>query len=345
MSAASASPRVRARLRPAWLAAAAVLSIALWLGLEQATRRPIHPQFAEMLTAARAMQAAGRVLWMEKEARGLTPTAQADPNRTGMIGPEFTPITTTIGELAAKRTATNPDFAAALVRQIAPLGPARGTPVVLVVSGSFVGGDVAAIAAVEALGLRPIVIASLSASMWGANEPEFNLLDMLAALRERDVIRARALAAVLGGSGAVGGSMDPDGVAALRRSAARDGVPIVEVRPLAALIDVLLGHVKAAIGGPARPGAVINVGGALIGLGSCRESYELPPGLTRQPPSCSDGTPGLAIRLAADGVPILHVINIRRLALEWGLPFDPAPLPIPGNNRAIYGSAGRNPVQ
>jgi poly-gamma-glutamate system protein len=295
-----------------------------------------------MLMAARSMQAASRVLWMEKDARGLTPSAQADPNRTGMIGQEYTPITTTIGELPAKRTATNPDFAAALVRQIASLALARGTPVVIVVSGSFVGGDIAAITATETLGLRPIVIASLSASMWGANEPEFNLTDMLSTLRERNVIRTRAVAAVLGGGGAIGGSMDADGVAALRRSAARDGVPIVEARPVAAVIDALLTRINATAG-DARPGAVINVGGALIGLGSCRESHEWPPGLTRRAPPCSDGTPGLAMRLAADGLPVLHIINMRRLALEWGLPFDPTPLPIPGNNTAIYGSAKSAP--
>jgi poly-gamma-glutamate system protein len=338
MSIASDTPRAQSRLKPAWLAVAAAVSIALWLLLEHALQRPIHPQFAEMLMAARSMQAASRVLWMEKETRGLTPSAQTDPNRTGMIGQEYTPITTTIGELPAKRTATNPDFAAALVRHIASLKLARGTPVVIVVSGSFVGGDVAAITATETLGLRPIVIASLSASMWGANEPEFNLIDMLAALREHNVIRTRAIAAVLGGGGAIGNSMDADGVAALRRSAMRDDVPIVEVRPVAALIDALLARINAAAGDP-RPGAVINVGGALIGLGSCRESHEWPPGLTRKAPPCSDGTPGLAMRLAADGLPVLHIINMRRLALEWGLPFDPTPLPIPGNNRAIYGSA------
>jgi len=342
MSIASDAPRVQARLSLMWLALAAAVSIALWLVLEQALQRPIHPQFAEMLMAARSMQAASRVLWMEKDARGLTPSAQADPNRTGMIGQEYTPITTTIGELPAKRTATNPDFAAALVRQIASLALARGTPVAIVVSGSFVGGDVAAITATETLGLRPIVIASLSASMWGANGPEFNLTDMLATLRERNVIRTRAVAAVLGGGGAIGGSMDADGVAALRRSAARDGVPIVEARPVAAVIDALLTRINATAGN-ARPGAVINVGGALIGLGSCRESHEWPPGLTRRAPPCSDGTPGLAMRLAADGLPVLHIINIRRLALEWGLPFDPTPLPIPGNNTAIYGSAKSAP--
>jgi poly-gamma-glutamate system protein len=315
----------------------------MWLTIEWATQPPIHPRFAEMLTAARTLQAASGVLWAEKMARGLTPPPQADPNRTGMIGPEFTSLTTTLGDLPSKRTTTNPDFAAALVRLIASLNLARGTPVVIVVSGSFVGGNVAAIAAAEALDLRPIIVASLSASMWGAGDPDFNWLDMAQVLRERGVVRARTAATVFGGDGAVGGGMDAAGVAALRASAARDGVPMVEVRPLAALIEALLGHVNAALGDGVRPGAVINVGGALIGLGSCRESYELPPGLTTRPLPCTAGTPGLALRLAQDGLPMLHVLNMRRLALELGLPFDPVPLPTPGNNKAIYGSARSNP--
>ncbi len=84
------------------------------------------------------------------------------------------------------------------------------------------------------------------------------------------------------------------------------------------------------------------MGGALIGLGSCREAAELPPGLATRLPSCTAGTPGLAMRLAQAGVPLLHVLNIRRLAVELGLPFDPVPLPVPGNNAAIYGSARRD---
>jgi poly-gamma-glutamate system protein len=282
----------------------------------------------------------------EKSARALLQGPEADPNRTGMIGAEFTAITTTLGDLASKRTATNPDFAAAIVRLLATLDLPRGAPVVIVVSGSFVGGDIAAIAAAEALGLRPIVIASLSASMWGATDPEFNLIDIVAALRARGVIRAHIAAAVLGGDGAVGGSIDAAGVAALRAAAARDNVRLIEARPLAALIDALLGTIEAALaetgGGEAksgtRPGAVINVGGALIGLGNCRESYEFPPGLTRRPLPCTGGTPGVAMRLTNNGAPVLQVLNMRRLAVEWGLPFDPVPLPTPGNNRVVYGS-------
>jgi poly-gamma-glutamate system protein len=338
----SSPPRIRAHWPQKWLAAAAALSIAAWLSIELTTSRLTHPRYAEMLTAARTMQAASRVLWAEKATRGLTQPSTADPNRTGMIGPEFTPITTTLGDVASKRTTTNPDFAAALVRLFASLDLARDAPVVIVVSGSFVGGNVAAIAAAEALGLRPVLIASLSASMWGATDPEFNWLDMAALLRERGVIRTRTAAAVLGGEGAVGGGMEPAAVAALRASAVRDGVPVVETRPFAALIDALVGHANAALGEGARPRMVANIGGALIGLGSCRESYEFPPGLTRRAVPCTAGTPGLAMRLARDGVPIVHILNLRRLAVELGLPFDPVPLPTPGDAIAIYGSARRN---
>jgi poly-gamma-glutamate system protein len=330
---------VHGRVSIPWLAAAAAASVALWLCVELATRGPVDPRYAEMLIAARTMQAASDVLLAEKKARGLLPPPEADPNRTGMVGNEYTAITTTLGDLPSKRTTTNPDFAAALVRLIASLDLPRGTPIVVVLSGSFVGANIATVAASEALGLRPVIIVSLSASMWGANDPAFNWLDIAALLRERGLMRARTTAAVLGGEGAVGGGMEPEAVAALRASAARDGVPIIEARPFAALVDAFIERINAAVGPNARPGAIVNVGGALIGLGSCRESYEFAPGLTLRPVACTAGTPGLAMRLSQQGLPLLHVLNMRRLALELGLPFDPIPLPTPGNNPAVYGAA------
>jgi hypothetical protein len=53
--------------------------------------------------------------------------------------------------------------------------------------------------------------------------------------------------------------------------------------------------------------------------------------------TCTDGTPGLIVRASNAGVPVLHLLNMRALAADWGLPFDPVPLPMVGNNRAVYG--------
>jgi poly-gamma-glutamate system protein len=337
----SARPRPKPRVPLPWLAAAAVICVGSVLAVEAVTQAPTHPRYAEMLVAARTMQSASAVLAEEKQKRGLMQPDDIDPNRTGMIGPEYTSLTTTLGDVASKRTTTNPDFAAALVGQLSTLDLPRGAAAVIILSGSFVGGDIAAVAAVEALGLKPIILASLGSSMWGATDPAFNLLDILAVLRTRGVIGARTMAATLGGESGIGRDMEPSGIVALHASAARDGVPMVEARPLGALINALLEHIYTAAAGE-RLGVVINVGGALVGTGSCAESYEFPPGLTKQPRSCTGGTPGVAMRLANQGLPVLHLLNMRRLAVEFGLPFDPEPLPTPGDNAAIYGRVLRN---
>ncbi len=337
-----ARPRTTRKFSPLWLVPAAVAAIGVWLYAENNARRIIHPGFPEMIAAARVVQSASLILRTEKQARGLLQPPDIDPNRTGMIGSEYTSITTTLGDIGSKRTATNPDIAALFVRLLATLELRRGTPVVIVTSGSFAGGNIAAIAAAEALGLRPLIITSLGSSMYGANDPDFNWLDMLALLRAKGAVQSSAIAAVVGGESATGSSMEPEGLAALRATAARHNVPLIEKRPLSVLVDALMESIARNLGPNVHTGAVINVGGALIGLGTCKESYELPPGILKGV-ACHEGTPGLAFRLAESGLPMLNVINFRRLAIEYGLPFDPSPLPMPGDNRAVYGSARNNP--
>jgi poly-gamma-glutamate system protein len=211
------------------------------------------------------------------------------------------------------------------------------TPVVLVLSGSYVGADVAMLAALEALDLRPVVVISAGTSQWGANNPEFNILDILALLRERGLIRSAVTVAAIGGPDGAGAGMDDPTQAALRASAARHGVPLVEAHPLAAVVDGLVGRANAALAG-ATAGAVINVGGAVVGPGTCNESFTFPSGVTAAPVPCSGGgTPGVLMRFLSPDVPAVHILNIMRLAAQMDLPFDPMPLPRPGDNLALYG--------
>src|SRR6185369_873091 len=132
---------IEARTRAAgWLFAGALMLCCAGAAPAAAQSNPLY---GPMIAAAQTMQAASRVLYAEKEARGLLPPSGTDPNRTGMIGLEYTTMTTTPGELPAKRTAASPDFAAAMVKLIGGLNLAPGAPVVTVLSGSYVGGDVA----------------------------------------------------------------------------------------------------------------------------------------------------------------------------------------------------------
>jgi poly-gamma-glutamate system protein len=316
------------------LAVAAVVSLGAWVALAAGWSSAAHPRYLEMVEAARTVQRAMQVVRAEKEARGLLQGVDVDPNRTGFVGPEWTPLVTTLGHLPSKRTATNPDLAAALVRAYDRLGLRAGDAVAIVLSGSFPAANVAAVAAAEALGLRPVVIASVGASMYGATDLAFTFLDLYGALVAQGVLRTPVRVATLGGTDGSGGGMDPEGVAAARAAAERRGVELVEAEAVPALVDAVATIVAAAAGGPIA--GVVNVGGAVVGTGACLELFGVVDGTAMAPVRCVGGDPGLVTRYTEAGAVAVHVLNLRFLSLAWGLPYDPVPLPAPGNNVAVY---------
>lgn len=323
--------------RTPWIALilVAILSLAAWRGAEAQLGRFTHPAYVAMIRAAHVMQAASQVARAQRLRLGLEQPIEFDPNRTGLLGSEYTALTTSLGDPAAKRTATNPDLAAAVARRIADLDLAPGSPVFVLVSGSFVGGNIASVAAVEALGHRPIVVSSLGASMHGATDPSLTWLDIEAELHRQGIVGARSIAALIGGGSAQGGGLSGDGVAALRAAAARNNVPVIDGADVAALVSRVIALVDAEVGG--QPALLINSGGSVIALGTCADGHTIPAMVVGDAIACTDGVPGIIFHEARRGTPVLHLLNMRGLAVDWGLPYDPVPLPLVGNNRAIYG--------
>ncbi len=108
----------------------------------------------------------------------------AGSNGTGIIGDEFTPLTTSLGDVEAKRTSTNPAFAALLVKFFHDAGLKRGDVVAVGASGSFPALLLATLSTSRVLGLEPIVIYSIGASMYATpTSLEFTFVDMLSGLR------------------------------------------------------------------------------------------------------------------------------------------------------------------
>jgi poly-gamma-glutamate system protein len=285
------------------------------------------PYRREMLLAARRMAAAIDVVREARQARGLALDPQADPNRTGLIGVEFSAFTTTVGDLAAKRTATNPNMAAGLVRWLAETGVRRGSVVAVGASGSFPGLVIATSAAALALGAEPVVISSVAASSWGANLPEFTWLDMEAALAAAGLV-SRSIAASPGGEADVGAGLAPDARRDLERAVARAGVPAVAGDTLKARVEARITLYERAAAG--RPIAVfVNVGGAAANIGTCLEILQVAPGVHRRLPACR-GEPGVLWRMSGRGVPVVHLLHVDGIARAFGLPRDPVPLPAPG---------------
>jgi poly-gamma-glutamate system protein len=134
-----------------------------------------------------------------------------DPAGTGLIGPEISMITNATGDLDAKLTSLNPNFAAVLVQYFRQAGLSPGDPVAAAVSGSFPGMNICLYAAMEAMELRPVVITSVGASNWGANSPEFTWLDMETLFFEKGIFHTRSQAATFGGGNDMGRGMSPAG--------------------------------------------------------------------------------------------------------------------------------------
>ena len=76
-------------------------------------------------------------LFRWREGRGIAPEAGTDRERTGFIGVEWSPLTTTLGPLGAKRTAADPLWAVHALRRFRALGIGEGDRVALVSSSSF----------------------------------------------------------------------------------------------------------------------------------------------------------------------------------------------------------------
>ena len=165
---------------------------------------------------------------------------------------------------------------------------------------------------------------------------------MLKLLREKGVIATHGVMVVLGGTDGAGGGQDDAGRAALHASAAADGIPVIDTQPFDAEVDDLVKFARGELAG-AEPAAVINVGAGIVGTGTCDESFTYPSGASTGPIPCTKGTAGLMMRLADPGVPVVHVLNLRMLAMNLGIAYDPVPLPEPGANTALYGVAPSAP--
>lgn len=318
-----------------WLLAGVALTA--WLVIEPIIARPLATHYLVALDAARSMQNAMQVIRHEKQELGLLQSLQDDPNRTGLIGPEASSLVTTLGVLASKRTATNPDLAAALINLLTREGIMAGDKVVIVLSGSLIGANIATILAVEALGADPVIIDSVGGSMWGGVDPEFTWLDMHDHLLRAGIVKTPSLFAVVGGYDGLGVGLEPEGLVAIEESALRAGTDLLKSDSLAGLVEAADARLHQAVT-PGETAVLINVGGAMVSLGNCLELSGLAGGINRRGIDCIAGEPGLVSRWSHAGVPVLHLINMKFLALDLGLPYDPMPLPTPGNNRRVYGS-------
>ncbi len=321
----------RPRGVPQWvLASLALLAVGVMAMVELVPGRP-HENFRK--TQLQAAELADRAMNLLRQARidlGHPLDPDTDPAGSGMIGVIMSPVTTDAGLLTAKQASANPNFAAVIVEMLQRAGVRRYDYVAVGCSGSFPALNVCTYAACKAMGVRPIIITSASASQFGANIPGFLWLDMEARLRDQGVFEFKSAAASLGGVDDLARGLSAEGRAELRASAERHGVPLLESASLGQCVEERLRVYQAAAVGDMPISAYVNVGGGSVSVGRRLGKRSYQPGLNFQLPAGGQYVDSVMTRFITDGVPVLHLVRIEHLAAEYGLPVRPEVMPSPG---------------
>ena len=284
--------------------------------------------YAEQIQAAQLMKSSLDAIKEERLKRNIPLDVGLDPNQTGIIGEEYTQLTTTLGNLEAKRTSTNPAFAALLVKYFKEANLKKNDVVAIGASGSFPGLILATLSAVKTLELEPLLIYSIGSSEYGANIPEFTFVQMLDILNEKNILPYNLLAVSLGGFlDQAEGMFYPDSREIIEKIAQDSGAHFINIDSIEENILQRMQLYRAASNKKLIK-AFVNIGGATPNYGNTNASITYPNGLIINGPKIPDHPErGLIFEYQNLGIPIIHLLNIRDLAVKNGLPIDPAPFP------------------
>ncbi|UCF83230.1 MAG: poly-gamma-glutamate system protein [Desulfobacteraceae bacterium] len=285
-----------------------------------------QPYYGEKIRAARAMNS-GMEFIRKYRLRNVGPIdPETDPADSGMIGLATSPITSTTGYLKVKQTTINPNWAAVLVDMLKRAGVKEGDAIASTFSGSFPAISLAVLTAAETLRLKVIAISSVAASNWGANIPDLTWLDLERILHEQGIISHRSVAASLGGEEDKALGMKEHSREMLRSAIERNGVRLIEIDNLKENIVKKMSIYKEFSEGK-RISAYVNVGGGTIAVGSVKGKKLYQPGLNKRPSPEALRVDSVMTRFAREGVPVIHMIYIDRLAEKYGLPKSPQMMP------------------
>jgi len=282
--------------------------------------------YKEKLQAATLAQKAFGVIKNALTEMGIPIDRINDPNETGLIGIQYSPITTERGDLDEKLTSTNPNFAALIIELLKESGVRKNNLVALSLSGSYPALNINVLSALDVLELKPIIITSVGSSMWGANYPQLTYLDMERILTNEAIFKWRTAAASLGGEDDIGRGLSPAGRETIEEAALRNDIPLLDAENFDEIIEQKMEQYT--VKGEIR--CFINVGEKTTALAGSEADI----GLIR-PRTIRTGN-GLIAQFSKMGIPVVNLMNLNGLAEEYDLAIAPIPLPKPGEGRLYY---------
>ena len=286
----------------------------------------ISETYETKVKAAEQMAGAMQLLKEVRLEKGVFIDVENDPNETGLVGSQFSLTTTDEGDLDAKLTTLDPNFAAAMVELLNQAGLQSGDTIAVMLTGSMPGANMAMLIACDAMDIHPVVITSIGASEWGANDPDMTWLDMEKLLFDNKFISTRSIAASIGGRNDQGRLLSPKGRELIRKNIVVHSVPLISGESLGENIKQRMAHF-----GNYNYKAVVNVGGGVASLGTSFNLRLIPPGVVYRNDieviSRKGGIEGTVVEFVKQNIPLIHVLNIQKLTESLGMPFAPIPIP------------------
>lgn len=295
------------------LSAVALVSLVLYFVVRQyAVETVPHPGAQTMARAVERTERSFSIIRDEKLRRGLLDYTDAARMKYPLLGIEFSEMTTTLGSHEAKIASSNPEFAALVVRTLIDHGVDSTKTVGLTLSGSFPALGISVLCALEELGITPMIISSLGASTYGANEPGMSWADIEQVLVSHHILTHRSLVMTPGADSDSGGGLPDGGIDSIKSIAARIGFSL---RIPKSFNDAIA--IRESIMTVNDIAMLINIGGNHAILGNCTHASSIPNGFHDRLTSCREQDRGLLMRLSEKGIPVLHLLNIKNLAQQY----------------------------
>lgn len=270
----------------------------------------------------------------ERLARGYALVPE-DTLGIGLLGEEVTDITTSLGSLEAKRTSQLPDMAAMSVRLLHEAGVKKGDTIGACFSASFPGADLAVLCAAEIMDLKLIYSATIGASNYGANLPGYVLPEMIKTAVDAGLLSCLPQMVSMGGDGDEGGNMigvvleETEEIEAMKKRLAAEGFELLH-------FDNFEQDIAYRMEQMGEISAFINVGGNILGIGDGEAVLSFGQGLLKPSHPPINAKSGLVEHCLNRDIPTVHILNLKQLCAEIGVPFDPLSIPEIGTSEVYY---------
>jgi poly-gamma-glutamate system protein len=154
------------------------------------------------------------------------------------------------------------------------------------------------------------------------------------AVHRNELIPFRSVAASLGGAEDRAAGLSEEGLALLRRAIARSKVPLIDPENYAeSVVERMAIYRDRAADKPIR--AYLNVGGGTSSVGTKRSKFAFQPGINRRKPPRAALIDSVMARFLDEDVPVIHFLQVNRMAQRFGLPVSPQVRPAVGTGQVF----------